>query len=201
MDDGEELKLQGEKVKRAKSFKYLGSTVCSDGGCEEEVRRRIQTGWMSWKKLSGVLCSRRLSARVKSKMYNSVVRPAMLYGMELVALSERQVGKMEVVELKMIRWALEIIRKDKKRNEYVRGTAKIAQMGDKLRDGHVKKREEDCVGKSITEMAVLGRRKRGRPRKRWMDLAREDIERIIARERDEVDRIKWRILSRCGDPK
>ena len=27
MDDGEELRLQGEKVKRAKNFKYLGSTV------------------------------------------------------------------------------------------------------------------------------------------------------------------------------
>ena len=44
MDDGEELKLQGEKLKRAKNFKYLGSTVSSDGRCEEEVRRRIQAG-------------------------------------------------------------------------------------------------------------------------------------------------------------
>ena len=42
VDDGEELKLQGEKVKRAKNFKYLGSTVSSDGRCEEEIRRRIQ---------------------------------------------------------------------------------------------------------------------------------------------------------------
>ena len=42
VDDGEQLKLQGEKVKRAKNFKYLGSTVSSDGRCKEEVRRRIQ---------------------------------------------------------------------------------------------------------------------------------------------------------------
>ena len=59
VDDGEELKLQGEKRKRAKSFKYLGLTVSSDGRCEEEVRRRIQAGWMSWKKVSGVLCHRK----------------------------------------------------------------------------------------------------------------------------------------------
>ena len=31
-------------------------------------------------------------------MYKSVVRPAMLYGMETVAVTERQVGKMEVAE-------------------------------------------------------------------------------------------------------
>ena len=30
VDDGEELKLQGEKVKRAKNLKYMGWTVSSD---------------------------------------------------------------------------------------------------------------------------------------------------------------------------
>ena len=136
----------------------------------------------------------------------SVVRPAMLYGMETVAVTERQMGKMEVAELKMVRWALGVTRKDKIRNEYVRGTAKIAKLGEKLRNvrlrwyGHVKRREEDYVGKRMMEMAVPGRRKRGRPRRRWMDLVREDMERVGAREGDEVDRVKWRLLSRCGDP-
>ena len=101
MDDGEELKLQGEKLKRAKNFKYLGSTISSDERCEEKVRR-IQAGWMNWK-VSGVLCDRKLSARIMGKMYKSVVRPAMLYGMETMAVTERQVGKMEVAELKMVR--------------------------------------------------------------------------------------------------
>ena len=39
-----------------------------------------------------------------------------------------------------------------------------------------------------------------KPRRRWMDLVREDIKRVGAREEDEVDRVKWRILSCCGDP-
>ena len=42
VDDEEELKVQGEKVKKAQNFKYLGSTVSNDERCEEEVRRRIQ---------------------------------------------------------------------------------------------------------------------------------------------------------------
>ena len=116
VDDGEKLKLQGEKVKRAKNFKYLGSTVSSNGRCEEEVRRRIQAGWMCWRKVSGVLCDRKLSAKVKGKMYKSAVRPAMFYGMETVAVTERQMGKMEVAELKMVRLALGVTRKDKIKN-------------------------------------------------------------------------------------
>ena len=65
VDDGEELKLQKEKLKRAKNFKYLGSTISSDRRCEAEVKRRIQAGWMSWKKASGIPCDRKLSVRVK----------------------------------------------------------------------------------------------------------------------------------------
>ena len=93
-------------------------------------------------------------------MYKSVVRPAMLYGMETVAVTERQMEEMEVAELKMVRWALGVTRKDKIRNEYVGGTAKIAKLGDKLRNarlrwyGHVKRREEGYAGKKMMEIAV-----------------------------------------------
>ena len=96
-------------------------------------------------------------------------------------------------------------RKDKIRNEYVRGTAKIAKLGDKLRNarlrwyGHVKRRE-GYVGKTMMEMAVPDRRKRKNPRRRWMDLAREDLKSVGAKEGDEIDRVKWRLLPRCGDP-
>ena len=52
----------------------------------------------------------------------------------------------------------------------------------------------------MMEMAVPCRRKRGRPRRRWMDLLREDMERVGAREGDEIDRMKLKIILRCGDP-
>ena len=63
-DVGEELKLQGD-VKRIKNFKYLRSKISSDGRCEEEVKRRIRADWISWKKVSGAVCDRKLSAKVK----------------------------------------------------------------------------------------------------------------------------------------
>ena len=87
----------------------------------------------------------------------------------------------------------------------MRGTGKKAKLGDKLRVarlcwyGHVKQGEEGYVGKRMMEMVAPGRRKKGRPRRRWMDLARQDMERVEGRE-GETHRVKWRILSRCGDP-
>ena len=90
----------------------------------------------------------------------------MLYGMETMAVTKRQVEKMEVAELKMVRWALGVTRKDKIRNEYLRGTAKIARLGDKLRNaklrwyGHVKRREEGYVGERMMEIAVPGKKEK-----------------------------------------
>ena len=55
------------------------------------------------------------------------------------------------------------------------------------------------MGKRMMEMAVPGRRKRGRP-SRWMNLVREDMKRVGAREGDEVNQVKLRILLCCGDP-
>ena len=63
----ETVKMEDTKVPRIKEFKYLGSTVQESGGCKTEVKRRVQAGWNGWRKVSGVICDRRLPATVKAK--------------------------------------------------------------------------------------------------------------------------------------
>ncbi|KAK3534263.1 hypothetical protein QTP86_008521 [Hemibagrus guttatus] len=96
------VRLQGEEVKKVQEFKYLGSTVQSNGECGKEVKKRVQAGWNGWRKVSGVLCERKISARIKGKVYRTVVRAAMLYGLETVSLRKRQESELEVAELKML---------------------------------------------------------------------------------------------------
>ncbi|KAK3525884.1 hypothetical protein QTP70_010940 [Hemibagrus guttatus] len=55
------VRLQGEEVKKVQEFKYLGSTVQSNGECGKEVKKRVQTGWNGWRKVSGVLCEENIS--------------------------------------------------------------------------------------------------------------------------------------------
>ena len=66
-NDNETVKMEDTKVLRVKEFKYLGSTVQESGSCEREVKKRVQAGWNRWRKLSEVICDRRLPARVKGK--------------------------------------------------------------------------------------------------------------------------------------
>ena len=51
----------------------------------------MQAGWNGWIRVLGVTCNKRLPARVKGKVYSSVVRPAMVYGLETVAVTKKQV--------------------------------------------------------------------------------------------------------------
>ncbi|XP_065675782.1 uncharacterized protein LOC136091989 [Hydra vulgaris] len=85
-----QVQLQGVDLLKVDKFTYLGSRVQSDGGIKREVKKRVQAGWCGWRKVSGVICDRRVSARMKDKIYRAVVRPAMLYGLETVALTKRQ---------------------------------------------------------------------------------------------------------------
>ncbi|KAK3531798.1 hypothetical protein QTP70_029738, partial [Hemibagrus guttatus] len=199
------VRLQGEEVKKVQEFKYLGSTVQSNGGCGKEVKKRVQAGWNGWRKVSGVLCDRKISVRIKGKVYRTVVRPAMLYGLETVSLRKRQESELEVAELKMLRFSLGVTRLDRIRNEYIRGTAHVGRLGDKVREarlrwfGHVQRRESEYIGRRMLDMELPGRRQRGRP-KRYMDGINEDMKLVGANVEDAEDRDRWREMIRCGDP-
>ena len=86
--------------------------VQKSDSCEKEIKRRVQVGWNGCRKVLGVICDRRLPARVKGKVYSSVVRPAIVYGVETVAVTKKQVKEMEVAELKMLRFVMGVTRKD-----------------------------------------------------------------------------------------
>ena len=52
----------------------------------------------------------------------------------------------------------------------------------------------------MLRMELPGKRKRGRPKRRFMDVVKEDMAEVEVREEDTVDRRNWRKKIRCGDP-
>ena len=184
------VKMQGEEVAKVEDLKYLGSTVQSNGECGREVKKRVQAGWNGWRRMSGVICDRRVPARVKGKVYKVAVRPAMLYGLETVALTKRQEAEMEVAELKMLRFSLGVTRMDKIRNEYIRGTAQVGKFGEKTREarlrwyGHLRRKDDGYIGRRMLRMELPGKRKRGRPKRRFMDVVKEDMAEVEVTEED-----------------
>ena len=141
-----------------------------------------------------------------NKMYKVAVRPAMLYGLEAVALTKRQEAEMEVAELKMLRFSLGVTRMGKIRNEYVRGTAQMGRFGEKTREarlrwyGHVLRKDDGYIGRRVLRMELPGKKKWGRPKRRFMDVVKEDMAEVEVTEEDTEDRNNWRWKICCGDP-
>ena len=200
------VKLEQEDLKRVSTFKYLGSVVSENGNMDAEVNHRIQCAWMNWRKSSGILCDKRISAKVKGKFYKSVVRPAMLYGAETWPIKKEQERRMEVAEMRMLRWMCGATRRDRIKNDFIRGTVKVVEVSKKAQErrlkwyGHVMRREDDFVCRRIMNMEVEGRRRRGRPKFRWKDGISNDMREKGLREQDMQDRGRWRRLTRNSDP-
>ena len=80
------MKLNGEELKDVDNFKYLGSVIDKDGAIDRDVDLRVQAAWSSWIKLTGVLYDRKITLKLKPKVYEAIVRPALTYGSECWAM-------------------------------------------------------------------------------------------------------------------
>ena len=78
------IQLLGDLVPNMKEFKYLGSMLTKAGTLGREVRRRVESGWRNWKEMTGVPYDKKVSTRVKGKIYSTVVQPEMLHAMEVI---------------------------------------------------------------------------------------------------------------------
>ena len=130
----------------------------------------------------------------------------MVYGLETVAVTKKQVEEMEVAEMKMLSFTMGVTRKDKIRNEHIRSTVKVERLGMKIREGrlrwygHVMRRDQEYVERKMMEMELPGKRRRGRPKRRFLDVVKEDMKEVGVKEMDIEDRKMWRIMIRCGHP-
>ena len=93
--------------------------MAEEGELDAQVTHIVQSGWKNWKIVSGVLCDRRMNAKIKGTMYRTVVRPALMYGAETWALKKAQENKLEVAEMKMLRWVCGVAKLDNIRNERI----------------------------------------------------------------------------------
>ncbi|XP_068209188.1 uncharacterized protein [Palaemon carinicauda] len=116
--------INGESVAAQHSYR----------GCDlgAEIDNRIKAGWKNRRKVFGVLCGRRIGDKLIGKVHRTVVRPAMMYGAETWAMKETEEKKMDVAEMRMLRWICGMTRGDKIWNEVIRGTPGVRKLSDKI---------------------------------------------------------------------
>ena len=196
----------GEELKQTTSFKYLGSVISEEGGCEQEVRQRIKAGWAKWRQVSGVILDKKVPMKLRTKVYKTVIRPVLLYGSETWAMRRKEEGALERTEMRMLRWILGISLLERIESEDIRKRAGVCKITDKACEsrmrwyGHVVRRDENNLIRKAKDMAVEGRRSRGRQRIRWTDVVERDMKGMGLEQAEALDRNLWRRKTRAADP-
>ena len=69
------LHIDGHEYEVVDKFCYLGDMLSQEGDCEHAILKRIQTGWLKFRELSGLLIGKGLSLRSKGIIYTICIRP------------------------------------------------------------------------------------------------------------------------------
>ena len=119
VNKNEGLNIDETKIGRSRNFRYLNSIDQDDRELIKDVTNRIKTSWVKQKGASRVLYDCRMPFALKDKFYRTVVRPALMYGSEYWVIQKQYTQKMGVAEMRMLRWMLNVIRKDQLRHKLI----------------------------------------------------------------------------------
>ncbi|XP_035833017.1 uncharacterized protein LOC118481829 [Helianthus annuus] len=180
-NEDSQVTIEGQAVPQTTKFKYLGSFVQRDMEIDSDVSHRIQAGWCRCRAATKILCDRRFPTKLKGKFYRVAVIPAMLYGIDCWTIKKTQAHKMEVAEMRILRWMCGHTRLDRIRSEVFREWLGVACILDKLKErsfrwfGHVKMRQLIEPVRAVETITVEGRMSRGRPKLTWDERLRQDL--------------------------
>ena len=104
--------------------------LSQEGGCEHAILKRIQTGWLKFRELSGLLVRKWTSLRAKGIIYTTCIRPAMLYGSETWPTKIEEIRKIQRSEMRMLRWMTGVSLSESKSNECVRSMLAIDDVAE-----------------------------------------------------------------------
>ena len=197
------IQIENEEIEQVNKFKYLGGIINCRGDMEDEINERIaSTGRLFNVIKSNFLSKKEIPKDVKAEIVKKIVKPTLTYSCESWVLTERLKSKINSMEMRFLRKIQGRSRKDKIRNEIYRKQLNIIPVEETVQQGqlrwlgHVYRMEEDRLVKKVFEARRMEKRKRGRPRRTWIEDVRAAVEargimweevRSIA-----MDRKKWK---------
>ena len=116
--------LYGEPLEEVDCFKYQGSQVAADGGCERDVVHRMNEGYRAWGVLKSVLSNKGFGIKAKKCLYEGVIVPTALYGAKAWGIRSAERRKVNVLEMSL-RSLVGVSRMDRVMNEEVHRRAGI----------------------------------------------------------------------------
>jgi len=204
------VRTDNSTFQRVEVFKYLGKYLTNQNSIAEEIKSRLRSGNACYPSMQNLLSSRLLSKNIMTEMYRNIILPVVLYGCETLSLTLREERKLKMVENMVLRKIFgprmdEVMAECRRlHNEELNdlySSPNILRVIKSIRmrwAGHVARVGEERGVYRVLVGKPKRRRPLGRPRHRWVDNIRMDLQEVGCGYMDWIglsqDRDRWRTL-------
>ena len=165
----------GKQWKQCQTLFFWGSKITSDGDCSHEIKRRLLLGRKVMSNLDSIFKSRDTTLSTKVRLVKTMVFPVVMYGCESWTVKKAECRRIEAFELWCWRRLLRVPWTAKRSNQSIlkeiNPGCSLEEMMLKLKlqyFGHLMRRV-DSLEKTLMLGGLGGRKRRGRPRMRWLN--------------------------------
>ena len=204
------VRIDNSIFKRVEGFKYFGTTLTNQNSIAEEIKSRLRSGNACYHSVQNLLSSRLLSKNLKIMIYRTIILPVVLYGCEAWSLTLREERKLRVFENMVLRRIFgrrryEVIGEWRRlHNEELNDLYSSPNIVRVIKSrrmrwaGHMARMGEERGVYRVLTGKLEGKRPLGRPRHRWVDNIRKDLQEVGCGYMDWIglaqDRDRWRTL-------
>ena len=165
----------GKWWKQCQTLFLGGSKITADGDCSHEIKRRLLLGREVMSNLDSIFKSRDITLPTKVRLVEAMVFPVVMYGCESWTVKKAERRRIDVFELWCRRRLLRVPWTARRSNQSIlkeiNPGISLEGMMLKLKlqyFGHLMRRV-DWLEKTLMLGGIVGRRRRGWPRMRWLD--------------------------------
>jgi hypothetical protein len=184
------ISIDNKSFERVEEFKYLGATLTNRNSIHEEIKSRLKLGNACSHSVQNLLSSRLLSKNTKVRVCRTIILPVVLYGCETWSLTLREEQRLRVSENRVLRRIFGR-KRDEAIGEWRRlhneelnnlySSPNIIRVIKSRRTrwvGHVARMGERRGAYRILVGRPEGRQPLGRPRHRWEDNIKMDLQAV-----------------------
>lgn len=192
-----------EQIKMVSTCEYLGVMFTNDGKIDLEIANRARKATKIYYSLNNTIFSKgEIEQKTKLQVYNSISIPTILYGSETWVTNKKHESTINAAEMKQLRRIAGKTKMDRLRSDYIRGELKQEPIEVKIKKrklnwyGHIIRMKQTRLVKRVMEAKRYGKRRKGRPRKSWLEqieeIGRERSKTLQQMKKMAADRKNWK---------
>ena len=94
------MKIGTMSFEEVEEFRYLGIIIDRGGGRHQEIKNRILMGNRMFYKYRRLLMDKALTKNTKLKIYNTLIKPVLMYGAEIMVLTLKDEEHLKIFKTK-----------------------------------------------------------------------------------------------------